>query len=64
MAQTAKIHHLFLCELPQVGAPFFTALAVYAMVVRPWHIAAGTMPSLSKHPLNLEIRFLHRWMRY
>jgi hypothetical protein len=24
-------------ELPQVGDPFFAALAVHAMVVRPWH---------------------------
>jgi hypothetical protein len=29
-------------ELPQVCDPFFGALAVCAVVVRPWHIAAGT----------------------
>jgi hypothetical protein len=58
MAQTANIRHLvFLRELPQVGDPFFAALAVRAMVVRPWHIKAGTAPSL-------ETRFLHQWMLY
>jgi hypothetical protein len=33
---------LFLSELPQVGDSFFAALAVRVMVVRTWHIAAGT----------------------
>jgi hypothetical protein len=33
----------FLRELPQVGDPFFTALAVPTIVVRPWHNAAGTV---------------------
>jgi hypothetical protein len=33
MAQTVNIRHLFLRELPQVGDPFFAALAVRAMVV-------------------------------
>jgi hypothetical protein len=28
-------------ELPQVGDPFFGALAVRSIVVRPWHIPAG-----------------------
>jgi hypothetical protein len=32
----------FLRDLPQVGDPFFSALAVRAMVVRRRHIAAGT----------------------
>jgi hypothetical protein len=32
----------FLRELSQVCDPFFVALAVRAMVVRPWHIAAST----------------------
>jgi hypothetical protein len=43
MARTANIRHLvfFLRELT-VGDPFFAALAVWALVVRPWHIAAGT----------------------
>jgi hypothetical protein len=36
----------FLHELPQVGDQFFTALAVCAMVVRPWHIAAATFAEL------------------
>jgi hypothetical protein len=30
-------------ELPLVSDPFFTALAVRAMVVRPWYIAASTV---------------------
>jgi hypothetical protein len=43
MARTANIRHLvFLRELPQVGDPFFAALAVRPMVVRPWQIAAST----------------------
>jgi hypothetical protein len=46
---------LFLRELPQVCDPFFATMAVCAMVVGPWHIAAGT---------DAETRFLHQWMRY
>jgi hypothetical protein len=41
----ANCQHLpscFLRELPQVCDPFFAALAVRAMVVRHWHIAAGS----------------------
>jgi hypothetical protein len=33
----------FLHELPHVSDPFFTALAVHAMDVRHWHIAADTV---------------------
>jgi hypothetical protein len=41
MEQTANIRHLvFLSELPQDYDPFFAALAGFAMVVRPWYIAA------------------------
>jgi hypothetical protein len=29
-------------ELPQVCDPFVAGLAVRTMVVRPWHIPAGT----------------------
>jgi hypothetical protein len=33
----------FLPKLAQVSDPFFAALAVRAVVVRPWHIKAGTV---------------------
>jgi hypothetical protein len=49
-------------NLPQVGDPFFAALAVCAMVVRPWHIAASTHAESWQNPLDLETQFLHQWM--
>jgi hypothetical protein len=34
------------------------------MVVRPWHIAAGTDAESWQNPPDLETRFLHQWMSY
>jgi hypothetical protein len=41
----------FVCD------PFFAALAVRAMVVLPWHIAAGIDTESQQIPPNLETRF-------
>jgi hypothetical protein len=46
-----------LLELPQVFDPFFAALAVLAMVVGPWHIAAGTYAEPLQNLPDLETQF-------